>query len=129
MRVLLDTHTFLWWGSNNPKLSGPVHDILTDESNEVLFSAVSGWEIAIKASLGKLDNIPADLESFVIEEISGNAFEVLPIRLDHSLRVHTLPWHHKDPFDRLLIAQAVVEEVPLLSRDPEFEPYLVEVIW
>lgn len=129
MRALLDTHVFLWWGSNDPKLSKRVREILADERNELLFSAASGWEIAIKASLGKLDNVPEDLVGFVSEQISENAFEVLPVHLDHVLGVHALPQHHKDPFDRLLIAQAVAEGVPLLSGDTEFASYFIEVIW
>lgn len=129
MRALLDTHTFLWWGADDPKLSTRAREILADDSNELLFSAVSGWEIAIKAALGRLDNVPEDLKAFIYEQISENAFKVLPIHLQHVLGVYSLPQHHRDPFDRLLVVQALAENLPLLSRDSKFAPYSVNVIW
>jgi len=129
LRALLDTHTFLWWGADDPKLSTRAREILADDRNELLFSAVSGWEIAIKAALGKLDNVPEDLNGFIGEQISENTFTVLPIHLEHVLGVHALPQHHRDPFDRLLIVQALAEDIPLLSRDPQFAPYSVNVVW
>lgn len=129
MRVLLDTHTFLWWGVDDPKLSTRAREILADDGNELLFSAVSGWEIAIKAALGRLGNVPGDLKGFIDEQISENAFKVLPIHLEHVLGVYSLPQHHQDPFDRLLIAQALAEDIPMLSRDPQFVSYSVNVVW
>jgi PIN domain nuclease of toxin-antitoxin system len=95
----------------------------------LLFSAVSGWQIAIKASLVKLDNVPEDLKGFIGEQISEYAFKILPIHLDHVLCVYALPQHHRDPFDRLLIAQALAEDIPLLSRNSEFAPYSANVVW
>jgi PIN domain nuclease of toxin-antitoxin system len=91
--------------------------------------AVDGWEIAIKAALGTLDNVPEDLKGFIGEQLWENAFTVLPIRPDPVLDVHTLPLHHRDPFDRLLLVQALAEDIPLLSRGPQFAPYSVNVIW
>lgn len=129
MRILLDTHAFLWWGANDPQLSTRAYDILSNGGNELLFSAVSGWEIAIKATLGKLDYVPKDLRGFINKQVADNAYKVLPINLDHVLGVHSLPLYHRDPFDRLLIAQALAEGLPLLSIDSEFGPYPVNVIW
>lgn len=129
MRILLDTHAFLWWGADDPQLSTRAYDILSNDGNELLFSAVSGWEIAIKAALGKLDNVPKDLRGFINKQVADNAYKVLSTNLDHVLGVHSLPLHHRDSFDRLLIAQALAEGLPLLSIDSEFAPYPVNVIW
>ncbi len=128
MRTLLDTHAFLWWISDSPELSERAREVMADERNELLFSVVSGWEIAVKAGLGKLElpDVPA---KFVTGQISSNDIEVLPIYLAHAMRVHDLPEYHRDPFDRLLVAQALVEELPLISGDQEISRYPVETIW
>lgn len=128
MRVLLDTQAFLWWIANSPELSDVAREIIADERNEPIFSAVSGWEIAMKAGVGKLE-LPGSPEKFVTGQLSRNDLEVLPIYLSHALRVYALPDHHRDPFDRLLVAQAIVEEMPLLSADPRIARYPVEVVW
>lgn len=128
MRVLLDTHAFLWWISESPRLSELVRDTIDDEGNEVIFSAVSGWEISLKAGVGKLI-LPDTPAKFVTDQLLLHDFEILPMRLDHALRVYELPTHHQDPFDRLLVSQAISEEVPILSADPEVRRYPVEVIW
>ncbi len=128
MRALLDTHAFLWWVLDKPQVSDRVREIIADGRNELLFSAASGWEIAIKAGLGKLE-VQGDLERFLTEQLSRNAIEALPIYLSHALHIHTLPVHHRDPFDRLLVAQALLEKLPLLSADPQISRYPVEVIW
>lgn len=128
MRVLLDTHAFLWWIANSSELSDVARKIIADERNEPIFSAVSGWEIAIKAGVGKLE-LSDSPEKFLTGQISRNDLEVLPIYLSHALRVHALPDHHRDPFDRLLVAQAIIEEMPLLSADPWIARYPVEVVW
>lgn len=128
MRVLLDTHAFLWWVRDDGRLSGRARDALSDAGNELLFSVVSGWEIAIKAQLGKL-RASRDIGAYLSEQLSINSMQVLPIYLSHTVRVADLPNHHRDPFDRLLVAQALVEDLPLVSVDPEISRYPVEVIW
>ncbi len=128
MRVLLDTHAFLWWISESSKLSETAREVITDERNEVFFSVVSGWEIVIKAGMRKLE-LPDEPDKFVTEQLSRNDVEVLPIHLRHVFHVHALPDHHRDPFDRLLVAQANVEGLPLVSADPEISRYPVETVW
>ncbi len=133
--MLLDTHAFLWWiaSPDHPKLSSKAKEAIADERNDIILSVVSGWEIAIKASLGKLEvpglELPEDLERFVSEQAAENDFDILTVRLDHAMRVHQLPYYHKDLFDRLLIAQALLEGVPVLSKDSEFSSYPVDIIW
>lgn len=128
MRVLLDTHAFLWWVEDSPKLSERARETIADERNEVLFSVVSAWEIVMKVGVGKLalDEAP---ERMIPDQIARNDMEILPMRMSHALRVHDLPDHHKDPFDRLLVAQALDEGTPLVSGDPEVSRYPAEVVW
>ncbi|MBX3012239.1 MAG: type II toxin-antitoxin system VapC family toxin [Caldilineaceae bacterium] len=131
MPYLLDTHTFLWWIDNDPRLSARVDAIIRDGANELWFSAASSWEIAIKTQLGKL-SLPGSattLEQFVIDQLTANYFVTLPIRVDHTLQVYHLPLHHRDPFDRILIAQSSSENVPILTDDPFIRQYDVQVIW
>ncbi len=128
MRALLDTHTFLWWITDDSRLSFRVREVIADGRSDLFFSAASGWEIAIKANLGKIE-APDDLERFVNEQLSRNAIQVLPIYLSHALHVYTLPDHHRDPFDRLLISQAVLEELTVLSADPQIAEYPVDLAW
>lgn len=129
MRVLLDTHAFLWWGNNDSQLSELARETISDGNNETFLSAVSAWEIAIKASLGKLGGVPDDLEEFLDEQLLVGGFEVLPVRLAHAVGVRHLPYHHRDPFDRLLVAQALQEGMPLISRDGALGPYPVRLLW
>jgi PIN domain nuclease of toxin-antitoxin system len=128
MRLLLDTHAFLWWVFDDSRLSATARDLIADSAGEVLFSAVSSWEIAIKARTGRLD-LPKDVPGFVLDQVRRNRFTALSVELRHALRVHGLPDHHRDPFDRLLVAQAQVENVPLLSRDPLVAAYGIELRW
>jgi len=128
MKVLLDTHTFLWWINDNPQLSHDARQIITDGENILFLSAASGWEIAIKTGLGKLI-LPADITSFLFEQLSINAISPLPVQMNHALHVYTLPDFHRDPFDRMLIAQAQVEGLPILTADRKFAAYQVEIIW
>jgi len=95
---------------------------------QLFLSAVSGWEIAIKSHLGKL-KLPADLQGFVAEQLRINGIEVLPLQMAHALHVFTLPDHHRDPFDRMLVAQGQLEELPILTGDPQIAQYAVTVIW
>ncbi len=128
MRVLLDTHAFLWWISGSPKLSEAARETIADERNDLLFSVVSGWEISIKAGVGKLD-LPETPRDFVTGQVLLNDLRVLTVSLDHALRVYDLPNHHRDPFDRLIVAQALSEGVPVLTADPLVARYSVETIW
>jgi PIN domain nuclease of toxin-antitoxin system len=128
MRLLLDTHTFLWWVADDAQLSERVKQLIANGSNEVFFSVASAWEIVVKASLGRLW-LADDPETFIDDQLEANAFEVLPIHLRHALAIGGLPDLHRDPFDRMLIAQAAREGMAILSADPQIGGYPVEVIW
>ena len=128
MRILLDTQVFLWWIAADERLSSLSGGIMQDGSNELLFSAASGWEIAIKAGLGRIE-LPRPLERFISDQLSRNRISVLPVHLSHALHVDSLPLHHRDPFDRMLVAQAQLEDVPILSSDSWLSKYDVEVLW
>lgn len=128
MRLLLDTHTFLWWVGAGRKLSKKAHAAIASPRNECFVSIASGWEIAIKVSLGKL-RIEGALDRFVPEQIGANGFRPLPIDLKHTARVAALPFHHRDPFDRLLVAQALEEDLAVVTADPVFARYGPKRIW
>ncbi len=128
MKALLDTHAFLWWISDDRRLSDRAREFIGDGRNELFFSAASGWEISIKAGLGRLE-VPGDLQRFIADQLSRNAIKVLPIYLSHTLHTRVLPDHHRDSFDRILASQAILEEMPLLSADPKISHYPVEVVW
>lgn len=128
MRLLLDTHAFLWWTTDDARLSDLAREEIADGRNEVYFSAASGWEIAVKAGLGRVE-APEELGAFVTEQLSKNAFRALPVHLTHALHVRTLPDHHRDPLDRLLVAQSFLENLPILSADPQVTRYPVEIVW
>ncbi|MEO5371250.1 MAG: type II toxin-antitoxin system VapC family toxin [Magnetococcus sp. DMHC-1] len=128
MQILLDTHVFLWWINSPNHLSGHARDLLSDPQNSFILSLVSVWELAIKIRLGKL-HFSEPLDQFVSCEVTGNQFHHLDIKLQHVTRVATLPLHHRDPFDRLLIAQSLVEEMPILSADGTFDSYGVTRLW
>lgn len=128
MKALLDTHTFLWWITDDPKLSSHVRGIISDGDNELFLSAASGWEIAIKAKLGRI-KLPDKPELFISEQLVHNAIQSLPIQMGHALHVYTLPNHHRDPFDRMIIAQAQLEDLLILTADSRISQYLVQAIW
>lgn len=128
MRLLLDTHTFLWFALNHTSLGAMARDHINDPGNDVLLSPASFWEIAIKISLGKYQ-LPEPFDDFIDQQITENDLGVLPISVAHAAVVAGLPFHHKDPFDRLIIAQAIVEGVPILSVDGIFDSYPVTRIW
>ena len=128
MNLLLDTHAFLWWVMDDDRLPPGTRTILADPDNHLFLSAVTGWEMAIKSRLGKL-KLPQGVERFVPHQIKVNGMEVLPIQMSHALQVASLPDHHHDPFDRLLIAQAQVENMPLVTADSEIEKYHVRIVW
>jgi len=125
---LLDTHAFLWWITGEDRLSERASRTIADGRNEIFLTAASIWEIAIKARLGRL-SIPGDPGQFIGGQVVENAFRGLPIVAGHALRIWELPDHHRDPFDRMLVAQAQVEGLALISRDPEVARYDVEVVW
>jgi PIN domain nuclease of toxin-antitoxin system len=127
MRVLLDTHAFIWWLYEDRRLSARAHEIISSAQNEIVVSVLTGWEIALKAGLLR-DPHRKDLEVYVTTQIAVNGFQVLPLTLEHALRVAALPDYHKDPFDRALIAQAQVENIPILSADRAIARYPVEII-
>jgi PIN domain nuclease of toxin-antitoxin system len=128
MRALLDTCTFLWWIAGDSQLSPRAGEVIGRGDNKLYLSAASGWEIAIKVALGKLP-FPGDLKSFIIEQMNVNGIDSLPVEMPHALHVSTLPVIHRDPFDRMLIAQAQLENLPILTPDPQIGHYEVEIIW
>ena len=128
MRYLLDTHTFIWWDSNASELSSTVFNLLKNPANNFWFSVASVWEMQIKLQAGKL-NLRMSLPEIVEHQQKNNRIELLPILLPHALSLDGLPLHHKDPFDRILIAQAQVEKLTLVSHDAIFAQYGVAVMW
>lgn len=128
MRFLLDTHVFLWWILDDARLSSRVHGLIETGSNEILFSAASAWEIAIKAQLGKI-MLPGKPDTFVSEQLNKNRFTALPVNVSHALRTYELPQLHRDPFDRLLVAQSLLEKLPILTSDSLIRQYSVEAVW
>ena len=128
MRLLLDTHTFIWFVIDSPKLSVTVRALIEDEDNEKLLSTASVWEIAIKQSTGKL-YFGLPFRIFIEQQLSLNSIELLSINLDHIDVIAALPFHHRDPFDRLLIAQSMVERIPILSADSAFDAYPITRLW
>ncbi len=128
MRLLLDTHSFLWFIAGDEQLSAVAREIIADMDNEVLLSVASLWEIAIKVSLGKL-TLGKPFEELIPEQLVLNNIDVLPIGLDDLSLVATLPLHHRDPFDRLIIAQAITGELPIVGKDSAFTQYPVDLIW
>ncbi len=128
MNLLLDTHTVLWFWWNDPKLSEVAKNTIADPENRKLVSTATCWEMAIKVSLKKLDfGLP--YEEFVPRQIAINCFEMLTISHDHLALAACLPFHHRDPFDRMLIVQAMGEDIPIVSADTQFDAYPVERVW
>ena len=128
MRVLLDTHAFLWFIDGDARLSRHARALIEDPSNERLLSVGSLWEMAIKAGLGRLD-LALPFPDLVERQVERNAMVVLPVLPPHLDAVASLPHHHRDPFDRLIIAQAISEDVPVVSRDGAFAAYPLPVLW
>lgn len=120
MRLLLDTHTLLWWLSNDPGLKAAARDAIAAAASDVFVSAASAWEISIKMALGKLE-APADLE----RQLELSHFEPLSVSVSHAYAAGALPRHHDDPFDRVLVAQAKAEDLVIVTRDPRFALYSV----
>ena len=128
MRALLDTHALLWWLSDDPALTRTARKVIAETKNTLIVSAVSAWEIATKVRLGKLPT-GADLASDFSDQIQREGFELLAISAEHGIRAGLLPGPHKDPFDRMLIAQSQAENVPIISNEAVFESYGVRRVW
>jgi PIN domain nuclease of toxin-antitoxin system len=128
VRLLLDTHAFLWWVDDNRRLSRKARSAIASREHTCYLSLASVWEMAIKASMDRL-SLPSGVDRFVSEQLAANEFEALPIDLRHSGEVARLPFHHRDPFDRLLVAQALSEELTIVSADPVFGKYGVRRVW
>jgi PIN domain nuclease of toxin-antitoxin system len=128
MRLLLDTHTFLWWINNDPLLSDSARSAVASVQNDCFLSLASCWELAIKSSIGKL-RLTKPVERFIPEELAANDFQLLAIDFRHVAKVETLPFHHRDPFDRLLVAQVLTEKMSIVSADTVLSKYGVKRIW
>ncbi len=131
MQYLIDTHVFLWFVSNAKELSQKSKTLIEDGNNEIFISIASLWEISIKNALGKL-SINGKYKS-VIDDVNDNNFEILPIKFAHTVKQNHLPFHHRDPFDRMIISQAIVENINLISSDSIFDDYVkgksIKRIW
>ena len=128
MRALLDTHALLWWLAADPALSATAAKLISDPANTMLVSAASAWEVATKVRIGRLPTavqLVADFEGWLKRE----GFEPLAVSVDHGIRAGQLPGPHKDPFDRMLIAQALAENIPLVSNETIFDSYAVRRVW
>ncbi len=128
MKLLLDTHTFIWWFDEPEKLTAKALALLADRNHSLILSIASAWEMQIKIQLGKL-KFAVPLRELIETQEQTNGLKMLPVGLEHVLALDALPPHHKDPFDRLLIAQANVEDASLVSGDPVFSSYPVKLLW
>lgn len=128
MRILLDTHTFLWFIEGNPRVSPLAVRLIEDSQNDRLLSYASLWEVAIKASTGKLP-LHEPFETLIPSELHRDGIDIVDFTIEHLNRLIALPFHHRDPFDRMLVAQAMVEGAPILSADPIFDAYGVQRLW
>jgi PIN domain nuclease of toxin-antitoxin system len=128
LRVLLDTHTLIWWMTTDPHLSKSARDLIEEKSNTSLVSAVSAWEIATKVRLGRLPAV-ADLVQDFVADLAQERIDILAVTADHGIRAGLLPGPHQDPFDRMLIAQALAENIPIVSNDRALDGYGVRRLW
>ncbi len=128
MNLLLDTHTLLWFIAGSTSLSAYARSLIEDTANEKVVSIVSIWETAIKVSIGKM-TLSAPFDVLFPHQLQINGFNLLPVKIEHTSVVTTLPFHHRDPFDRLLIAQAIDEKLTLVSVDNVFDDYGVTRFW
>jgi PIN domain nuclease of toxin-antitoxin system len=128
VRFLLDTHTFLWWITDDPQLSEAAREIIQNSDNELFLSVASAWEMAIKVRLGRL-HLPDRPDRFVPDQLARNGIQALPIEMSHALYVGRLPSIHNDPFDRLIVAQSMLEKLPIITKDGVIAKYKVTVVW
>ena len=127
MNALLDTHTFLWWVAGAPQLSKTAKDFITNPDNKIFFSAASAWEIVIKIGTSKL-TLPEESDFYITSRLISNRFQILPIELSHTLQIAKLPDLHRDPFDRIIIAQSQVTGMPILTIDRLIVQYPIDII-
>ena len=128
MRLLVDTGSFLWFVAGSDRLSREAREVMEDFDNELVLSVASLWEISIKVSIGKLELL-REFDQFIPEKLEENEIEILHVELAHLSEMMNLPFHHRDPFDRLIIAQSISENLPVISGDRFFREYSVEIIW
>lgn len=128
MKLLLDTHAFLWFIEGNSTLSELARNLIEEQANQRFLSVASLWEIAIKSSIGKLE-LKMTLTELVKREVYGNAIELLEIQPEHLDELTKLPFHHRDPFDRLILAQSLTENIPVVTKDDEFKSYSTTLLW
>jgi PIN domain nuclease of toxin-antitoxin system len=128
LRFLLDTHTLIWWMTTDPQLSKLAHDLIVNTDNAPIVSAVSAWEIATKVRLGRLPSA-ANLVEVFVEDMDQQRMEILGVSAKHGIRAGSLPGPHKDPFDRMLIAQALTENIPIVSNDRALDGYGAKRLW
>ncbi|MEW5892260.1 MAG: type II toxin-antitoxin system VapC family toxin [Pseudomonadota bacterium] len=127
-RLLLDSHAFLWWVFDDPRLSPLAKSLIQDPDALCLVSHATAWELAIKVSLGRLE-LTEPVTAFIESETAVNGFALLPVQLAHIAIIERLPFHHRDPFDRMLVAQALAETLPLVSADPALDRYGINRLW
>ncbi len=128
MKLLLDTHTFIWWRDNPENLSAKAYEAISSTENEIYMSAIVFWEIQIKRAIRKME-VKGSLDDAIRAEREANGFRVLSVDLEHALNIENLPLIHGDPFDRMLISQAMVEDMTVVTADPKFSEYDVKVLW
>lgn len=128
MRLLLDTHTLLWFVDASPNLSDRARELIDDPTNQKVISLIRLWEIAIKHSLGRLV-LSLPLNQYIATHLTPSKVELLSLEIPHILTFAQMPWHHRDPFDRILIAQAITENIPILSIDAALDAYAMQRIW
>lgn len=128
MRLLLDTHAFLWFVAGDTTISSGARALIEDEANDKFVSIASLWEIAVKTSIGKLP-LAKPFEQFIPEQLTRNGFQILGLTVEHAATVATLPLYHRDPFDRMLVAQSLAENLPLLSSDETLDAYRIQRLW
>ena len=128
MNILLDTHAFLWFVADVPRLSDTARALIEAEDSQPFLSIASLWEMAIKISLGKL-KLEQPFETFIPQQLTLNGIGILNLSVEHTAAISTLPFHHRDPFDRLIAVQARIEKMPVVSADPAFDAYEIERVW
>lgn len=127
MNYLLDTHTLIWFLEDNPKISKKADNLIKDKNNNIYVNVISFWEMAIKLSIGKL-KLPEPFH-IIIQKTKNIDIEILQLHTDYILKIENLPFHHKDPFDRILVTTAITEQLPIISIDEKFDKYEVKRIW
>lgn len=128
MKLLLDTHTLLWFIGGSSRLSSAARILIEDSENEKFVSIVSIWEIAVKVSIGKM-SLSSPFDILFPHQLQINGFELLPVEVEHTSVVASLPFHHRDPFDRLLIAQSIIEDFAIVTADSAFADYTAKLLW